>query len=147
MYAGIIANAWARSTSVSKLGVKIHVLDASTGAIKTSVTMTSSGTVSGLSSYYSGSLSVYYDQVTSDKTQLLLYSQNGITSRSTSTTTQNGETYYKSKYTLAIEVYPISGSSEIDIWGGSNGYFTNHLSTSGILCSNARKKSLFFYFF
>ena len=131
MYAGIIANAWARSTSVSKLGVKIHVLDASTGAIKTSVTMTSSGTVSGLSSYYSGSLSVYYDQVTSDKTQLLLYSQNGITSRSTSTTTQNGETYYKSKYTLAIEVYPISGSSEIDIWGGSNGYFTNHLSTSG----------------
>ena len=131
MYAGIIANAWARSTSVSKLGIKILVLDASTGAVKTSVTMTSAGSVSGLSTYYSGSLYVYYDQVESDKTQVLLYSSNGITSRSTSTTTKNGETYYTSNYTLAIQVYPTSGSSVVDIWGGSYGYFTNHLTTSG----------------
>ena len=130
-YQGIIANAWARNTSVSKLGVKIFVLDASTGAVKTSVTVTSQGSVSGLSSYYSGSLYVYYDQVTSDKTQVLLYSSNGITSKSSSTTTQNGSTYYKSNYTLAIQVYPTSGSSVVDVWGGSYGYFTNHLSTSG----------------
>ena len=130
-YQGIIANAWARSTSVSKLGIKIFVLDASTGAVKTSVTMTSAGAVSGLSSYYSGSLYVYYDQVESDKTQVLLYSSNGITSKSTSTTTKNGETYYTSKYTLAIQVYPTSGSSIVDVWGGSYGYFTSHLTTSG----------------
>ena len=130
-YQGIIANAWARSTSVSKLGVKIYVLDSSTGAVKTSVTMTSSGSVSGLSSYYSGTLYVYYDQVESDKTQVLLYSSNGITSRGTSTTTKDGSTYYTSKYTLAIQVYPTSGSSVVDVWGGSYGYFTNHLSTSG----------------
>ena len=129
LYRGIIASAWARSTSVSKMGVKIHVLDASTGKILTSITKTSSGSVSGLSSYYSGTLYVYYDQVTSDKTQLLLYSSNGITSTSTTTTTQNGSTYYKSKYTLAVEFYPTSGSTIIDVWGGNYGYFTNHLST------------------
>lgn len=132
-YKGIIANAWARNTNVTKLAVKIFVLDASTGAVKTSVTMTSQGSVSGLSSYYSGSLYVYYDQVTSDKTQILLYSSNGITSRSTSTTTKNGSTYYKSNYTLAIQVYPYSGasSSVVDIWGGSYGYFTDYLATNG----------------
>lgn len=130
-YQGIIANAWARSTSVSKLGVKIHVLDASTGEVKKSVTMTSAGSVSGLSTYYSGTLYVYYDQVESDKTQVLLYSSNGITSQGVTSTTKNGETYYKSKYTLAIQVYPTSGSSVVDIWGGTYGYFTNHLSTNG----------------
>ena len=130
-YQGIIANAWARSTSVSKLGVKIHVLDASTGEVKKSVTMTSAGSVSGLSTYYSGSLYVYYDQLESDKTQVLLYSSNGITSQGVTSTTKNGETYYKSKYTLAIQVYPTSGSSVVDIWGGTYGYFTNHLSTNG----------------
>lgn len=130
-YQGIIANAWARSTSVSKLGIKIHVLDASTGEVKKSVTITSAGSVSGLSTYYSGTLYVYYDQVTSNKTQVLLYSSNGITSQGVTTTTKNGETYYKSKYTLAIQVYPISGSSVVDVWGGTYGYFTNHLTTSG----------------
>lgn len=132
-YQGLIASAWARNTNVTRLAVKIHVLDATTGQNKTTVTMTSSGAVSGLSSYYNGTLSVYFDQVESNKTQLVLYSQNGITSRSSSTTTLNGSTYYKSNYTLAIEVYPYSGasSSVIDVWGGSYGYFTNHLTTNG----------------
>ena len=132
-YRGLIANAWARNTNVTRLAVKIHVLDATTGQNMTTVAMTNSGAVSGLSTYYSGTLSVYFDQVESNKTQLVLYSQDGITSRSTSTTTQNGSTYYKSDYTLAIEVYPYSGasSSVIDVWGGSNGYFTSHLTTNG----------------
>ena len=130
-YQGLIANAWARSTSVSKLGIKILVLDASTGEVKTSVTKTSSGTVSGLSNYYSGTLYVYYDQVTSDKTQLILYSSDGIESQGVTSSTKDGETYYKSKYTLAIQVYPTSGSSVVDVWGGTYGYFTSHLTTSG----------------
>ena len=139
MYAGLIANAWARNTSVTKLAVKIIVLNANTGAELTSKTITSStSSVSGLSSYFSGTLSVYYDEIESDKTQVILYSQNGITSRSTSTTTKNGETYYTSNYTLAIQVYPYSGasSSVVDVWGGSYGYFTNHLSTSGYTWTN-----------
>ncbi len=70
-------------------------------------------------------------RVSSDKKQVLLYSQNGLTSRSTSTTTKNGSTYYTSKYTLAVEFYPTSGSSVIDAWGGSYGYFTNYLTSSG----------------
>lgn len=130
-YCGLIANAWARSTSVSKLGIKILVLDASTGEVLFTKTMTQAGTVSGLSTYYNGTLSVYYDEVESDKTQVVLYSENGIETQDYTTTTKNGETYYKSNYTLAIQVYPTSGSSVVDIWGGDYGYFTNHLSTSG----------------
>lgn len=132
-YYGVIANAWCRSTSVSSMTCKIYVLDSSTGAVKTSVTVnpTSSGeSVSGLSTYYSGTLYAYKDYIDSDKTQVLLYTS-GLTSRSTSTTTKDGSTYYKSKYTLAIEFYPSSGSATVDVWGGSYGYFTNHLTTSG----------------
>ncbi len=133
MYQGIIANAWARSTSVSNMTCKIYVLDANTGAIKTTVTVnptTSGATVSGLSNYYSGTLYAYKNYISSNKTQIMLYSSNGLTSKSTSTTTQNGSSYYKSAYTLAVEFAPSSGSSVIDVWGGNYGYFTSHLSTS-----------------
>lgn len=132
-YYGPFFNAWSRSTSTSSLAVKIYVLDANTGAVKTSVTVTPTSTqtsVSGLSSYYTGTLYVLKDYVDSEKTQLMLYTS-GLTSRSSSTTTQNGSTYYKSNYTLAVQVYPTSGSCTIDAWGGNYGYFTNHLSTSG----------------
>ena len=132
-YQGVIASAWARNTGVTKLGVKILVLDANTGEVKTSVTVSNQTTsVSGLSTYYSGTLGVYYDQVESNKTQIVLYSSSGLESRSTSQTTQNGSTYYKSNYTLAVQFYPISGASNtlIDVWGGSYGYFTSHLMTN-----------------
>ena len=132
-YYGPFFNAWSRSTSTSSLAVKIYVLDANTGAVKTSVTITPTSTqtsVSGLSSYYTGTLYVLKDYVDSEKTQLMLYTS-GLTSRSSSTTTQNGSTYYKSNYTLAVQVYPTNGSCTIDAWGGNYGYFTNHLSTSG----------------
>ena len=133
-YYGIVANAWARSSSVSSMSCKIYVLDSSTGAVKTSVDVnptTNGATVSGLSTYYSGTLYAVKNYISSDKTQILLFSNQGLTSKSTTTTTQNGETYYKSKYTLAVEFAPSSGSSVIDVWGGNYGYFTNHLSTSG----------------
>ncbi len=132
-YYGIIANAWARSTSVSSMTCKIYVLDSSTGGVKTSVSVTPSAngaSVSGLSSYFSGTLYAYKDYVSSNKTQIMLYTS-GLTSKSTSTTTKNGSTYYKSNYTLAVEFAPSSGSSVIDVWGGAYCYFTNHLSTSG----------------
>ena len=138
-YYGIIANAWSRSKlSSGSLACKIFVLDSSTGAVKTSVTVTpstSGATVSGLSSYFSGTLYAYKDYVSSNKSQIMLYTS-GLTSRSYTTTTKNGSTYYKSKYTLAVQFYPTSGSCTIDAWGGSYGYFTSHLSTSGYTWTN-----------
>ncbi|MCR5312848.1 MAG: S8 family serine peptidase, partial [Bacteroidaceae bacterium] len=120
-YYGAIANAWSRSTLSGNLAVKIYVLDSSTGAVKTSVTVTrgnsSSHTVSGLSNYYEGSLNVYFDYINSTKSQILLYS-NGLTSKSATQATQNGNVIYKSKYTLAVQFYPERGSSVVDVWGG-----------------------------
>ncbi len=126
-YDGIIANAWARSTSVSSMTCKIYVLNSSTGAVLKTISVTPSTngtTVSGLSSYYSGSLYVYKDYVTSDKTQVMLYA-NELESKSY-------DSNYNSNYTLAVEFAPSSGSCVIDVWGGNAGaYFTNHLTTSG----------------
>ena len=133
-YYGTVANAWTRSSISGSLACKIYVLDSSTGAVKTSVTVTKGSsnykTVSGLSSYYSGSLTVYFDYISSTKSQILLYSS-GLTTKSSTTTTKNGSTYYKSKYTLAIQIYPTSGSATIDVWGGDNGYMTSTPATSG----------------
>ncbi|MBO4315240.1 MAG: S8 family serine peptidase [Prevotella sp.] len=133
LYYGVIANAWCRSTNVSSMGCKIHVLDASTGAVKTTINVnpsTSGAMVSGLSSYFNGTLYAFKDYVSSNKTQIMLYTS-GLQTRSKTTTTQNGGTYYKSKYTLAVEFYPTNGSAIIDAWGGNYCYFTNHLTTSG----------------
>ena len=124
-YSGPIVNAWARSSSVSSLTCKIYVLNAKTGAVLTSVTVTpttNGASVSGLSTYFSGTLYAYKDYIDSDKTQLLLYTS-GLTTRSHSN--------YVSNYTLAIEIYPTSGSAVIDMWGGNFCYFTNYLTTSG----------------
>jgi len=130
-YYGPIANAWTRNQSSASLACKIFVLDASTGAVKTSVTVTSQGAVDGLSSYYKGTLYAYYDYISTGngKKQLMLYTS-GLTSRSTNETTKDEATYYTSAYTLAVQFYPTSGSEVIDVWGGNYGYFTDYLTTS-----------------
>ncbi|MBQ3628768.1 MAG: S8 family serine peptidase [Bacteroidaceae bacterium] len=134
-YTDIIANAWARSTSVSTIACNFYVLDSKTGEVKTSVTVTPStygtGTsVSGLSNYYKGDIYVYR-YTSGNKTQLIIKATD-LTSTSIYAVTQNGEKYYKSNYTLAIQFYPTSGSSVIDVWGGDYCYYTDHLSTKGI---------------
>lgn len=143
MYAGIIANAWAQNPAVKSkgLGLKIIVLNSHTGEELYSKEVTpddnivsTSLSIAGLGKYYSGTLYAYFDQVESDKTQVILYSSDGITSRSTSTEASHGyDTFYLSDYTLAIQVYPIdeSKSSVVDVWGGNYSYFTNHLQTNG----------------
>ena len=124
-YNGPLVNAWFRST-VSNITVKILVLNKSTGAVLTSTTVTpttSGATVSGLSSYYSGTLSAYKDYISADgKTQVLLYSS-GLTSKSASN--------YVSNYTLAVQIYPTNGNATLDMWGGNYCYFTDYVSTSG----------------
>ena len=125
MYAGIIANAWSRAGTTT-IKCRIHVLNKSTGAILTSVDVTpttSGATVSGLSTYYSGTLYAFKDYISaSGKTQIMLYSQNGLQTRSANN--------YVSNYTLAVEFYPQTGSATIDVWGGQRCYFTNYLSTA-----------------
>ena len=133
-YTDIIANAWARSTSVSTIACTIYVLNSKTGKVLTSVTVTPSSygtSVSGLSNYYEGSLKVYKDYISGSKAQLLVQAED-LTSKSLYETTQNGEKYYKSNYTLAIQFYPTSGSSVIDVWGGDYCYYTDHLPSEGI---------------
>ena len=123
LYQGLIACAW----SPKKLNCKLHVLDSSTGAVKKSWTVTQNNTssFSGLSNYYDGWLTVYIEQE-NGKYQLAVYSAYGIQATSSS-----GTSYAKSKYTLAIEVYPATGSTNIDMWSGEYSYFTDHLTTSG----------------
>lgn len=130
-YNGIITNAWFRST-VSNVTVKVIVLNSSTGAklAETTVTPSSSGaSVSGLSTYYSGTLRAYKDYISANgKTQVMLYAS-GFQSKSY-------DSNYNSNYTLAIQIYPNSGSATLDMWGGNSGYFTSHLSTSGYTWTN-----------
>lgn len=132
-YEGIIASAWARSTSVSTIQCKVHVLNSSTGALVASsntVTPTTNGAqVTGLTSYYSGTLYALKDYVNANKTQIVLYSNSGLESKSYTSS-------YQSNYTLAVEFFPSSGSSVIDVWAGGYAYFTNHLTTSGHAWTN-----------
>ena len=125
-YDGVIANIWARSTGVSSMTCKIYVLNSKTGAVLTSaeITPTTGGaTVSGLSTYYSGSLYVYKDYVGSDKTQIMLYAEDFVS--------KSYDSNYNSNYTLAVEFAPSSGSCVIDAWGGNGGYFSDYLTTNG----------------
>ncbi len=112
-YTGLIAYAW----SVGKLNCKLHVLDNSTGAVKKSWTVTKETTsFSGLSKYYYGSLAIYIEP-DNGKYQLVVVTDEDLEA--------------EGDYTLAIEVYPASGSADVDMWAGDWSYFTNHLSTSG----------------
>lgn len=126
IYSGYVSSAW----SSQPLGCKIYVLDNSTGAVKTSWTVSSNQTsFDGLSTYYSGSLYVFTG-IEKDKYYLQLVGNNLQTNDYT-TTTKNGMKYYISPYTLAIEVFPASGSSNVDMWANSGYYLSNHLSTVG----------------
>ncbi|MBR3284282.1 MAG: hypothetical protein IKI60_03080, partial [Alloprevotella sp.] len=117
-YYGLVACAW-NATNSTKLNCKIHVLNNSSGAVLKSWTVTTNGTssFSGLSTYYSGSMTVYIEQE-NGKYRLALYTENGL------------ETTSSGAYTLAIEVYPSSGCANINMWSGDWSLFTSHLSTS-----------------
>ncbi len=112
-YADLIASAM----SARKLNCKLYVLDNSAGTIKKSWTVAKdTRSFSELATYYSGSLAVYFD-VENGKYQLAVVSEDGMEA--------------EGDYTLAIEVYPASGSADVDLWAGDRSYFTDHLSTSG----------------
>ena len=62
---------------------------------------------------------VVYIEQENGKYRLAVNSEDGIE------TTSNGQ------YSLAIEVYPSSGSANINMWSGDWSFFTSHLTTSG----------------
>lgn len=128
LYNGLLAVAWTRASSSATLYCKLHVLDSSTGAILWSSSAVSSGSISGFSTYYSGTITVqnissYYNANGKKGLRVYVSSNSGVETQSA--------TNYNSKYTLAIEVYPSSGSATIDMWGGDYSYFSNKLSTNG----------------
>ena len=124
IYSGYIANIYARNTTISKLAVNIYVLDAISGEILKSVAVENEGQINGLEDYYSGVLYMYYDYITSssNKKELLLYSPDKYPFVLNSEAHPNG-------CTLAIEVYPSNGETDIDIFGGNEYYFSRHLTT------------------
>jgi len=130
-YTNIIANAWANTTG--SLTCKVYVLNKSTGAILATATVTpstSGASVSGLSSYYSGSLYAYKNYVSAaGKTQVMLYTS-GLESRSY-------DSNYNSNYTLAFELYPTNGSTTVNAWADGYAYFYNMgLTTNGHTWTN-----------
>ena len=117
-YGGTIACAWTANNS-TKLNCKLYVLNSSTGDILETSTITNTQyNFSGLNSYYTGTMKIYI-QSDNGKYQVILYSEGGMQSKSSGA------------YTLAIEVYPESGSANINMWSGDWSFFTNHLTTTG----------------
>lgn len=115
-YGGTIACAWNASNS-TKLNCKLYVLDSSGAILKTSTITNTQYDFSELNAYYTGTMNIYI-QKGDGKYQLVLYSDDGMQSRSSGS------------YTLAIEVYPESGSANINMWAGDWSFFTKHLTTT-----------------
>ncbi len=123
-----IADAFTRATDATGIGVNIVVLDKATGEV---VHIYDHSSASGnvrlqLDDYFTGyggdgraQVRIYYDYMTANnRKQALVYAPYGLMSPD---------------YTLAVEVYPIGGSSDIiDMWScGTFTYFDNHLTTEG----------------
>ncbi len=133
-YSGTLANAWCRSTSVTSITCRVMVVDTRTGEVLTSTTVTPTNTnttVSGLGSYYTGTLTAA--KYTSDGRTCLRLTASALKSRSYDT---SNSSYYTSDYTLAVQFYPTNGTADIDVWGGTYSYFTDYLTTSGYTWTN-----------
>lgn len=125
VYSGMLAYACLRNTCTELL-CRLYILNNQTGEILTSIPLTESGYVTGLSDYYSGQL---YFEIDNELGAAYLSTPGDDELK---TKKYKGSSYKTSEYTLAFEIYPKSGSEEIDIWGWKN-YFTNHLNTEGII--------------
>ena len=123
-----IADAFTRADDATGIGVNILVLDKVTGEVVNTSTVTSADgdTRLQLDDYFTGyggdnraQVRIYFDYMTANsRKQALIYAPYGLMGQD---------------YTLAVEVYPIGGSSDIiDMWScGTFTYFDNHLTTEG----------------
>ena len=122
-----IADAFTRANDAQGIGVTIYVLNNETGEVVDSFNYESSGgnKTLQLPDYFTAynnnvpNVRIYFDYMTANGCkQVLLMTQYGLMSPI---------------HTLAVEVYPIGGSSDIiDMWScGTFTYFDNHLMTEG----------------
>ena len=140
-YNKILVNAWARSTDVERLDVTLYILDASTGEVVDSFAFISPSKETWTITYTDffedayppsgreqaiGTLEVYFDYIPSDKTQVMIYAPYGFQRR---TYDASDTEHYGKPYTLAVELRPSGDTStEIDMWGGNECYFTTDLA-------------------
>ena len=123
-----IADAFTRATDATGIGVNILVLDNENGDLVDSYVFisTEGNKTLQVDDYFTGNggsgkaqVRIYFDYMTANnRRQVLLYAPNGLKS---------------DDHVLAVEVYPIGGSSDIiDMWScGTYTFFDNHLSTEG----------------
>ncbi|MBP5629815.1 MAG: S8 family serine peptidase [Bacteroidaceae bacterium] len=140
-YDNILVNAWARSTYVERLDVTLYILDASTGEVVDSFAFISPSKETWTITYtdffedayppsgrgqVEGTLNVFFDYLSSDKTQVMIYAPYGFQRR---TYDASDTEHYGKPYTLAVELRPSGDTStEIDMWGGNECYFTTDLA-------------------
>lgn len=126
-YKGILSNVFARNTEISGLGVTVYVLDNVSNEILATYPITKEGRIEGMEDYFIGNVYVYFDNFTSssNKKQLMLGVPTDEIFIPNTDKHPNG-------CSLAIEVYPLEGTSEIDIFGGDFQYFIDGQSSSGL---------------
>ncbi|MBQ1664711.1 MAG: S8 family serine peptidase, partial [Bacteroidaceae bacterium] len=140
-YDGIIASAWARSSDVDSLACRLYVLDNKTGKILASQEIRADDAISTdnqskkcakaqFSDYYRNDLYVYFEIDKAQKAVVRIKGSN-FTAKKSAVSEVNGVRLNRSNYTLAVEFFPVEGSTVIDVWGGNKSYFTNHLTTAG----------------
>ena len=140
-YDGIIASAWARSSDVEELACRIYVLNNKTGEILTSKevrkidekdkdNMSQRCAKIQFPDYYRNDLYVYF-YIENNQKAVVRIKGRELKARTTVKDTIDGVIVYRSPYTLAVEFFPVEGSTVIDVWGGNKSYFTNHLPTAG----------------
>ena len=119
-YGSHIASAWSRNSTSLRCNIYIINSNGSVVASKTGLSGSSNGTtVSGLSSYLSGTLQLI-SETHNGKAGLHFYS--------------NGSDYLApttSSNRIAIEVYPSSGSSRVDVWCDAYCWFSADKTTTG----------------
>ena len=140
-YDGIIASAWARSSDVDSLACRLYVLDNKTGEILASQEIRADDAISTdnqsqkcakaqFSDYYRNDLYVYFEIDKAQKAVVRISGRN-YQAKKSAVSEVNGIRLNRSLYTLAVEFFPVEGSTVIDVWGGNKSYFTNHLTTEG----------------
>ena len=121
-YLGVIGEAWTRTSSSATMMCKVMTINKTTGSVVNTATVTP--TANGASVSLSGVSGLYAIKETSSsgRTGCYLYAYgNG-----------NGYISVSSNYYLAVQFYPSSGSSMVDVWCPSGyNHFSNTPSTSG----------------
>lgn len=129
IYAGeYFADAFTRAHDATGIGVNIHILDNATGEIVETHSLTNSDGNQTLTID-----PAYFTNGSSGGAKIVVYfdysSKNGCKEVLLRTTTG----FYGMDYSLAVEYYPIGGSSDIiDVWSAGNyTFFDNYLTTPG----------------